>query len=86
MLISDNEMRGFMSIVFEEIKHTRIVGIVRLEHYDNALEVAQALVMGGISVIEFTLTGRGAIDAIKRVRTALGMKGVDWRRHSPPCQ
>jgi 2-dehydro-3-deoxyphosphogluconate aldolase/(4S)-4-hydroxy-2-oxoglutarate aldolase len=39
-----------------------------LEHYDYALEVAQALVAGGISVIEFTLTGRGAIDAIKRVR------------------
>jgi 2-dehydro-3-deoxyphosphogluconate aldolase / (4S)-4-hydroxy-2-oxoglutarate aldolase len=57
-----------MSTVLEEIVHTRIVGIVRLEHYDCALEVAQALVADGISVIEFTLTGRGAIDAIKRVR------------------
>ena len=42
------------------LTRTRLVAIVRLEHYERALEVAQALLAGGIVVIEFTLTGRGA--------------------------
>lgn len=58
--------------VKEIILHTKIVAIVRLEHYDTAVEVAQALVAGGIKAMEFTLTGRGAIAAIGSVRQALG--------------
>ncbi|HEY7126970.1 MAG TPA: bifunctional 4-hydroxy-2-oxoglutarate aldolase/2-dehydro-3-deoxy-phosphogluconate aldolase [Ktedonobacterales bacterium] len=54
------------------LTRTRLVAIVRLEHYERALEVAQALLAGGISVIEFTLTGRGATEAIASTRAALG--------------
>lgn len=54
------------------LTHTRLVAIVRLEHYERALEVAHALLAGGISVIEFTLTGRGATEAIASTRAALG--------------
>jgi 2-dehydro-3-deoxyphosphogluconate aldolase / (4S)-4-hydroxy-2-oxoglutarate aldolase len=50
----------------------RIVAIVRLEHYDSAVEVAQALREGGITAVEFTLTGTGASRAISACRTALG--------------
>ncbi|HEX6478289.1 MAG TPA: bifunctional 4-hydroxy-2-oxoglutarate aldolase/2-dehydro-3-deoxy-phosphogluconate aldolase [Ktedonobacteraceae bacterium] len=54
------------------ITHTRIIAIVRLENYDRAQEVAQALIAGGISAIEFTLTGKGAVTAIARTREAFG--------------
>ncbi len=56
----------------QEILKQKIVAIVRLDDYDHAVEVATALVAGGITVLEFTLTGRGAIEAITAVRKALG--------------
>lgn len=61
-----------MATVIEEITATGIVAIVRLEHYDQALEIARALLAGGISVIEFTLTGQGALHAIAATREACG--------------
>lgn len=54
------------------IEQTRVIAIVRLEEYDQALEIAQALVAGGIRVIEFTLTGMGVPAAIGSTRAALG--------------
>jgi 2-dehydro-3-deoxyphosphogluconate aldolase/(4S)-4-hydroxy-2-oxoglutarate aldolase len=54
------------------ITSSKIVAVVRLEDYARAVEVARALVAGGITTLEFTLTGRGAIDAVSRTRTALG--------------
>lgn len=58
--------------VTQRILAEKIVAIVRLEDYDRAVETAQALAAGGISVLEFTLTGSGALDAIRAVRSALG--------------
>lgn len=50
----------------------RVVAIVRLENYDRALQIATALVAGGVRSLEFTLTGKGAFAAIEAVRAALG--------------
>ena len=61
-----------MAAVLDAILESRIVAIVRLERYDRAVEIARALLDGGISVVEFTLTGAGAYDAIAATRTALG--------------
>ena len=61
-----------MPTLLQTITRSRIIAIVRLENYDRAQEVAQALIAGGISVIEFTLTGKGAVTAIARTREALG--------------
>ncbi len=61
-----------MSTLLQSMTHTRIIAIVRLENYDRAQEVAEALIAGGISVIEFTLTGKGAVTAIARTHEALG--------------
>jgi 2-dehydro-3-deoxyphosphogluconate aldolase/(4S)-4-hydroxy-2-oxoglutarate aldolase len=61
-----------MSAVVDAILETRVVAIVRLERYDRAVEIARALLDGGISVVEFTLTGVGAYDAIAATRAALG--------------
>lgn len=60
-----------MSVV-ERVLQEKIVAIVRLENYDRAVEVASALVAGGISVLEYTLTGRGAVEAVEKVRNTLG--------------
>ncbi len=60
------------NISIAHIERTRLIAIVRLEQYDRALEVAQALVEGGIRAIEFTLTGLGVTAAIARTRAALG--------------
>lgn len=61
-----------MAQILDTILKTRIVAVVRLERYDHAVRVAEALLEGGISAIEFTLTGSGALEAIGKVRVALG--------------
>jgi 2-dehydro-3-deoxyphosphogluconate aldolase/(4S)-4-hydroxy-2-oxoglutarate aldolase len=61
-----------MSTIIDAILETRIIAIVRLERYDRAVEITRALLAGGISVVEFTLTGGGAYDAIAATRAALG--------------
>src|SRR5689334_161935 len=61
-----------MSNVIDAIVETRIVAIVRLERYDRAVEITRALLAGGISAVEVTLTGAGGYDAIAATRAALG--------------
>lgn len=56
----------------ERLRAAKIVAIIRLDEYSRAVEVAQALAAGGITTLEFTLTGKGAIEAIGAVRAALG--------------
>jgi len=58
--------------VTDAIIQSKIVAVVRLEDYSRAVEVAHALRDGGVTVLEFTLTGRGAIDAVRAVRAKLG--------------
>jgi 2-dehydro-3-deoxyphosphogluconate aldolase/(4S)-4-hydroxy-2-oxoglutarate aldolase len=64
-----------MSSVLDAVLTSRIVAIVRLERYDEAVKVARALLAGGISAIEFTLTGVGAHEAIAAARAAVGDAG-----------
>ncbi len=61
-----------MTQILDSLLATRIIAVVRLDRYDQAVPVAEALVQGGISAIEFTLTGSGALEAIAQARTALG--------------
>jgi len=56
----------------EQILAKKIVAVVRLDDYTRAVDVARALAAGGVSVLEFTLTGRGAIEAVSATRKALG--------------
>ncbi len=56
----------------DRLRAAKIVAIIRLDEYSRAVEVAQALAAGGITTLEFTLTGKGAIAAIESVRSALG--------------
>ena len=56
----------------EHILAHKIIAIVRLDDYERAADVASALMAGGIAVLEFTLTGKGALEAVSAVRLALG--------------
>lgn len=57
-----------MSPVLEAIQAQRLIAVVRLDHYDQALSLMRALQAGGISLVEFTLTGAGAYTAISTAR------------------
>ena len=56
----------------QQILAKKIVAVVRLDDYTRAVDVARALAAGGVTVLEFTLTGRGAIEAVSATRKALG--------------
>lgn len=56
----------------EFILSHKVVAIARLENYGRAVELARALAAGGVRVLEFTLTGSGAMDAVAATRAALG--------------
>lgn len=56
----------------EQILAKKVVAVVRLDDYNRAVDVARALAEGGVNVLEFTLTGRGAIEAVSATRKALG--------------
>jgi len=58
--------------VIDQILSKKIIAVVRLEDYARAIDVARALVAGGITVLEFTLTGQGAIEAVSATRKAMG--------------
>ena len=58
--------------VIEQILSKKIIAVVRLNDYARAIDVARALVAGGITVLEFTLTGQGAINAVSATRKAMG--------------
>ena len=60
--------------VLQQILSQKIVVVVRLKDYSRAIEVAQALYDGGIEVLEFTLSGQGALEAIRATRLSLGDK------------
>jgi len=56
----------------QQILEKKVVAVVRLDDYNRAVDVAQALAAGGVTVLEFTLTGQGAIEAVSATRRALG--------------
>jgi 2-dehydro-3-deoxyphosphogluconate aldolase / (4S)-4-hydroxy-2-oxoglutarate aldolase len=58
--------------VLQQILAEKVVAVVRLENYNRAVDVARALAAGGVNILEFTLTGRGALEAISATRQALG--------------
>jgi 2-dehydro-3-deoxyphosphogluconate aldolase/(4S)-4-hydroxy-2-oxoglutarate aldolase len=60
-----------MGPVIETLLSTRLIGIIRMPHYESAAEVAQALAAGGLKLIEFTFSGEGAAQAIATARASL---------------
>lgn len=62
--------------VIEQVGKEKIIAIVRLDDLSSAVNLSQALVAGGVTIIEFTLTNPDALQAIADVRDALGDKAL----------
>jgi 2-dehydro-3-deoxyphosphogluconate aldolase/(4S)-4-hydroxy-2-oxoglutarate aldolase len=56
----------------QQVLEKKVVAVVRLDNYNRAVDVARALAAGGVNVLEFTLTGQGALEAVSATRQALG--------------
>src|ERR1041384_8051020 len=65
-------VRRLLMSAMNEILAKKIVAVVRLDYYSRAVDVARALAAGGVNILEFTLTGQGAIEAVTATRKALG--------------
>jgi 2-dehydro-3-deoxyphosphogluconate aldolase / (4S)-4-hydroxy-2-oxoglutarate aldolase len=63
-----------MNQVTDTILSSRLIGIIRLKQYEHTVEIVDALVAGGFKVMEFTLSGVGALQAISAARTSLTQK------------
>lgn len=61
-----------MSTVADRIVADKLVAIIRLKQYGQAVEVARALAAGGVRILEYTLTGEGCLAAIAAAREAMG--------------
>jgi 2-dehydro-3-deoxyphosphogluconate aldolase / (4S)-4-hydroxy-2-oxoglutarate aldolase len=48
------------------------IAIIRLDNLENGLEICQALLAGGVSVLEFTLTSPQAVEVIEKARKEFG--------------
>ncbi|MCA9027854.1 MAG: bifunctional 4-hydroxy-2-oxoglutarate aldolase/2-dehydro-3-deoxy-phosphogluconate aldolase [Planctomycetaceae bacterium] len=56
----------------QRVLDSGLVAIIRAPNGDQLVEVAEALLEGGIDVIEVTFTVPGVLDIISKVRDALG--------------
>lgn len=56
----------------EKIRAERIVAVVRSRDSDKLVEVAKALVAGGVKTLEITMTVPDALEVIRAVRRQLG--------------
>lgn len=55
-----------------QVLESGIVAVVRSPDSNQLVEVARALVDGGVSVIEITMTVPNALDVVRQVRQAMG--------------
>ena len=58
--------------IAQRIAEERIIAIVRLEDLSEARRISEALLEGGVSVVEFTLTNPDAIRVIENLREDVG--------------
>jgi 2-dehydro-3-deoxyphosphogluconate aldolase/(4S)-4-hydroxy-2-oxoglutarate aldolase len=58
--------------VAQRIAEKRVIAIVRLEDLSEARRISEALLEGGVSVVEFTLTNPDALRVIENVREEVG--------------
>src|SRR5260370_38530473 len=70
------------------LEKSRVVAILRRTEARLAVETAEALLKGGISVIEVTLNTPGALEMLRAMRDVVGdpaVLGAGAVLHSPDC-
>ena len=63
-----------MQDTLQAILAQRLIGIIRMKRYHHPVEIAEALVRGGLTILEYTMSGEGALDCVARVRAELGVR------------
>jgi 2-dehydro-3-deoxyphosphogluconate aldolase/(4S)-4-hydroxy-2-oxoglutarate aldolase len=76
MQVSEGRASGAASALFARIVDSRIIAIVRLRSGAPPIQLAEALVRGGITCLEFTMTTSGSIDAIEACRARLDERAL----------
>lgn len=76
MQVSEDRASGGAEALFGRIAKSRIIAIVRLRSGVPPIELAEALVRGGITCLEFTMTTSGSIEAIEACRSRLGERAL----------
>ncbi len=61
-----------MGVSAERMEAAGVIAIIRLDDYSRAVELTEALLAGGIDVVEFTYTNPAAGEAIAAVKSAMG--------------
>ncbi len=72
MSMMEGTAMGDHASLLRRIRAGRVVAIVRLRQEAPLIRVAEALVEGGVTALEFTLTSPGAVAAIEQCRTRFG--------------
>jgi 2-dehydro-3-deoxyphosphogluconate aldolase/(4S)-4-hydroxy-2-oxoglutarate aldolase len=52
----------------------RLIGIIRMKEFHQPVEIAEALACGGLTILEYTMSGEGALDCVAQVRAELGAR------------
>lgn len=63
-----------MQDTLQAILAQRLIGIIRMKRYHHPVEIAEALVRGGLTILEYTMSGEGALDCVAQVRAELGVR------------
>jgi 2-dehydro-3-deoxyphosphogluconate aldolase/(4S)-4-hydroxy-2-oxoglutarate aldolase len=61
-----------MEAVARRIEQGRVIAIARLNDGSRLMQIAEALLAGGLGLLEFTLTTPGALEALAEARAAFG--------------
>ena len=62
-----NVLRGKMSIVFESLEKSKIVPLVQANDVPTALRIAEALLEGGLDVLEVVLRSENALACLEAI-------------------
>ncbi|HPA46032.1 MAG TPA: 2-dehydro-3-deoxyphosphogluconate aldolase, partial [bacterium] len=62
--------------VLNTIIESGVIAVIRADRSEELMEVAEALVQGGLVALEVTMTTPGAIDVIKAVVKEMGDKVI----------
>jgi Entner-Doudoroff aldolase len=64
------------SEIISRLINPGIVAVVRALRHEQVQPLSEALIAGGVTAIEITMTTPGAIDALRETRTRIGSRGV----------
>lgn len=66
------------SAVAESLVRSPVIGVVRTDSTDEARRQAEALIAGGLELVEITFTVPGASQLVRELRAGLAEEGKPW--------